>query len=320
MPLNMFDKKEYTIASYRVTRIEHKQGAFMEIIPELGAMVHRVGLRNGVGNILSIVECDSADELSENPWFRGRILFPFNDRIPRGRYSFNGTEYQLPINCAEDQSSIHGLVYQREFSEVSRSENEDSASIAYCCSIDKKDYPSYPFSVDLTLVYTLGLHDVSIRYSVVNRDQKTLPFALGWHPYFTLGTEINALRLMCGGESYVAVDKDLNPTGEILPVKGSDLDFSILKKIGEGELDIALSSSETGIAVLEDDKNSLELTFDRDFFSFVQLFTPPGRKSIAIEPISAATNSFNIDGLGKVVLSPGEERSGSVSISLKSSS
>ncbi len=315
----MFEKKEYTIGPYRVSRLEHKDGPFLDIIPELGAMVYQVGLSNGNGRVLPILECDSANELINNPWFRGRILFPFNDRIPSGHYSFDGTEYQFPINSEEDQSSIHGLVYQREFSFVSWTEQENSASISYNISIDKTDYSYYPFSVDLTVVYTLGLSDFSICYTVVNRDEKSLPFALGWHPYFTLDTEINSLQLLCDGDSYVAVDADLNPTGEIVPVKGSDFDFSLMKEIGNGELDIALTSSDSGKTVLKDDKNSLELTFDRDLFSFIQLFTPPGRTSIAIEPISAATNSFNLHGLGKIVLCPREERSGSVSISLKSS-
>lgn len=315
----MFEKKEYLSGPYRVTRLEHKDGPFLDLIPELGAMVHQVGLLNGNGLVVPILECDSADELKTNPWFRGRILFPFNDRIPQGRYSFGGTEYQLPINCEEDQSSIHGLLYQRAFSFVSWTEGENSTSITYCCSIDKDDYSSYPFSVDVTVVYSLGLSDFSISYSVANRDDQSLPFALGWHPYFTLDSQINSLQLLCGGGAYVAVDKDLNPIGENLPVKGTDLDFTLMKKIGPGELDIALTSSGSGKTVLKDGCNSLELTFDRDFFPFVQLFTPPGRKSIAIEPISAATNSFNLPGLGKIVLSPGEERSGSVAISLKSS-
>ena len=81
-------------------------------------------------------------------------------------------------------------------------------------------------------------------------------------------------------------------------------------------MDIAFTASSEGKVFLENKTDKLEIFFDTDLFPFVQLFIPPGRKSIAIEPITAATNAFNIDGLGKIELKPGEERSGSVKISL----
>ena len=54
---------------------------------------------------------DAAEELLANPWFRGRLLFPFNDRIPGGVYRFEGREYAFP--CTEGDDALHGFLWQR---------------------------------------------------------------------------------------------------------------------------------------------------------------------------------------------------------------
>lgn len=314
----MFRRDKYKIGSYTLIRIYHECGSFVDIIPQLGAMVYQIGVADENGNIQSILACDTEKELTDNPWFRGRILFPFNDRIPSGTYTFEGCEYHLPINCEADQSAIHGLVYNREFTETQWVCTEDSGALSFLYSVDKKDYRGYPFSVDLKITYTLSAGDFSINFTVVNRDTKSLPFALGWHPYFTLGTPVDLNSMMCLSGSFVQIDKDLNPTGDIISVEATGYDFTEPRLLGDGELDIALTIPESGKTVLTGEKGSLKLTFDTELFSFIQLFTPPGRASIAIEPVTAATNSFNINGLGKIVLGPGEERSGSVKIRLMS--
>lgn len=312
----MFRKEEYKINSFSVFRLTDETGVFADIIPELGAMVHQIGMTDKRGNILTILESDSPEELHRNPWFRGRILFPFNDRIPRGKYSFNGADYQLPINSDEDGSAIHGLVYNRPFAVKNVEAEKEFGRMTLVHSISETDFDSYPFSVDLSITYTLKHNEFSISYEIFNRGDRVAPVALGWHPYFSLSEKVDLLKLQAGGGDYVAVDESLNPTGEVLPVTGSPFNFTDLKSIGSEVLDIAFNLPEQGRTVMEDKDNRIEIVFDTDLFPYVQLFTPPGRNSIAVEPITAATNSFNIDGLGRIDLTSGEQRSGTVKISL----
>ena len=312
----MFKRKDYKVESLPVSRIEGPDGSFLDIIPQLGAMVFQIGLCDGKGNIKTILKSDSKEELLLNPWFRGRILFPFNDRIPGGKYSFEGVNYQLPINNEEDHSSIHGLIYNRAFDEFSVHLHEDRGEIIYLYSIKNTDFEFYPFSVKLIVQYILTENSLLIQYTIVNDDSVKLPVALGWHPYFALSEKADNLKLKTGGGSYVAVNESLNPTGEFPNVKGSPFDFSESSKIGNHEIDIALTSPVNGKTYLHDGKNELEIYFDRDFFPYVQLFIPPERDSIAIEPVTAATNSFNINGLGRIELKPGEKKSGLAKISL----
>jgi len=312
----MFRKEEYQIDQFTVCRIINDKGVFADIIPVLGAMVYQIGLLDEDGEVTIILESDSPAELESNPWFRGRILFPFNDRIPGGQYTFDGVDYQLPINEEEDGSSIHGLVYNKPFVVSEEILNDDSGSIKLSYTINADDFESYPFSVKLEVVYAISDSGFSVDYRICNCDDKALPVALGWHPYFSPGKAINSLRMKCGGGSFVEVDETLNPTGELVSVTGTDLDYHQFKELGDRELDIAFTLPSDGITLLNNESRTLELIFDAGFFPYVQLFTPPKRKSIAIEPVTAATNSFNIDGLGKMVLNSGERRSGSVKINL----
>ncbi|MFW6209687.1 MAG: hypothetical protein ACOC7X_13390, partial [Spirochaetota bacterium] len=51
-----------------------------------------------------------------------------------------------------------------------------------------------------------------------------------------------------------------------------------------------------------------------ELFAYSQVFIPPTRSSIALEPISAATDAFNKPELGLRVLAPGAEAEGRVSV------
>lgn len=312
----MYKRDNLRIGDFDICRIHSDSGVYADVIPELGAMVVQIGLLDKEGEIRTILHSDSRDEFEKNPWFRGRILFPFNDRIPEGRYSYKGQNYQLPINSEEDGSAIHGLVYNRSFRELSMDLQDDCGEVTFVYTIDKKDFSYYPFSVELKVTYKLTERMFSVRYTIESHDNDTVPVALGWHPYFSFNQKVDSLLLQAGSGSYIAVDKELNPTGDILSASGSSLNFSKPRYIGDQELDLAFVAREKGKSLLSDGNHLLNIYFDSDLFTFVQLFIPPDRKSIAIEPITSATNSFNMPELGLIDLEPGESKSGLVTIHL----
>ena len=55
------------------------------------------------------------------------------------------------------------------------------------------------------------------------------------------------------------------------------------------------------------DTASYNCEISTDFGEYLQVFTPPNRKSVAIEPMSCPGNAFN-SGLGLQYLSPGDTR------------
>ncbi len=271
---------------------------------------------------LDILEGPTDSEIVFDPWFRSRVLCPFNDRIPKGSYIWKGTEYRLPINAPEDGSAIHGLVYNRAFQRVVDEctpfdSSADPMTVAHLClqtRLSRGEVDGYPFDLAISLRYTLTAFTFSFEIAVRNTGGATAPLSFGWHPYFTLGARIDSLTLQMDSEGYLPVDASLNPTGEIESVTGTEVDFRRPRPIGSQTVDLALTAPSDGRIRLSSRDHSLTIELLGGAFGFVQLFSHPSRKAIAIEPITAGTNAFNIPGLGLRLLEPGAACSGGVRI------
>lgn len=305
------------IGDFRALRLR-SGAALLEVIPGLGGMVRRLRLAGDGLPTRDLLASPSADELPLNPWFRGRILFPFNDRIPGGRYRWRGGSLELPINSHDDGSSLHGLVYARPFEEGGVSERDDgSLLLRLSTRLRPHEYAGYPFDLSLELLYRLSERSFSLEMTARNRGDEEAPVAFGWHPYFTLGERIDHLLFTAACSDYVPVDGRLLPTGEHRTVAGTPLDFRAGRRIGDAELDVALTAPRQGVARLSSETVSIALRLSGEAFRYLQLFTHPDRSSLAIEPVTAATNSFNLPALGLRTLQPREGLTGRVELSLE---
>lgn len=280
----------------------------LTVIPQLGALPLRLR-HTKLGDIFAV--CPD-EELEKDSLFKSRILFPFNDRIPDGKYSFAGKEYQLPINEPADGSSIHGLVYDKAFSVLSVKQDDSSLVLTY----ELKDLSGYPFHLDFTVAYTLTAGSMHVSFSCINRGEDEAPVALGWHPYFVCPEGADAASIMVNADTYVPVGDDLMPRGDFESVEGSDFDFKKTKLIGKEELDIALGPVDKEKVRFSACDRQIDIALDGELFAFWQFFVPPDRKSVAIEPITSPTNAFNIPSLGLQVLEAGKEMKGNVVIDI----
>ncbi len=298
----------------RVSNEDTKE--YFEVLPSLGGTVKQISLLKDHHSLYSILREDGKGECATNPLFRGRVLFPFNDRIPSGSYQFKNETYQLPINCEEDQSSIHGLLYNRVMEEGEMKLTDHEGSITLIHQFKESDFKAYPFSVKISITYKLNASSFSMEFKIENTGSKACPVALGWHPYFFCPGQLSSWEFDHSGGSYVEVGHDLLPTGKQNTVKGSDFDFKKPKKLNDLSLDIALECPNDGEMSLKCDQFKLMLNYDQDLFRYTQLYIPDDRDSIAIEPISAATNAFNQEGLGLIVLEPQAMKLGNINIRL----
>ena len=90
-----------------------------------------------------------------------------------------------------------------------------------------------------------------------------------------------------------------------------------LRPVGAGDLDLGFPLEGRQILLRASEEKGRSLTMDLGgSFRYCQLFVPPNRGSIAVEPLTAATNAFNQPELGLTILEPGEEVSGSCRLSL----
>jgi len=281
-------------------RLSNSLGESVLILPKMGGTIQELNL-NLNGDLQNVIVADEEDKLLTNPLFRGRLLIPFNDRIPDGKYTFLGSSYCLPINCEEDGSSIHGLLYNKELEVLSQTPSE--AILQY---VFQNECEGYPFHLKVRLNYKMETTGFTLHFEFENLGKTAAPLAVGWHPYFSLGEKVDTHQLSLNGTSFVEVDDSLLPTGKLPSVLGQDFDFTRVKTIGSQELDLAITASADGITKLSLDQKKIEIIQDVSFFPYVQMYIPTDRQSIAIEPVSGATDSFNKAELGRKDLKSGE--------------
>jgi len=172
--------------------------------------------------------------LNPHPYF-GSTIGRVANRIGRGRFSLDGREYSL--FCNDGRNHLHGG--KRGFGRVAWSSasflRDGTAGVAFSyASPDGEE--GYPGNLDARVTYTL---DESGTLEVVfeARTDKATPSNLCNHAYWNLkgdGTgDIKDHRLTLFAESYLPVDAELIPTGEIRAVKGTPHDFRQEKTIGQ---------------------------------------------------------------------------------------
>ncbi|MEA1911893.1 MAG: aldose 1-epimerase, partial [Spirochaetota bacterium] len=249
--------------------------------PSLGGTI--VSLTLGA-DLHQILDNDKEEEFQKNPLFRGRFLFPFNDRIPGGKYSFQGKTYQLPINCSEDKSAIHGFIYNTEVTILEQTES----AVSMFWRTGKDNFPGYPFDISLKTDIKLHNGGVLIYFTIKNEGDIPAPYALGWHSYFKTDSEST---LKAEYPFYFDIDKYFLPVGNGLLSADSKFDFAQGAGFSEKFLDHTFKAPANGISILKNKHYSIKI--EQNNFKYTQLFIPPDKKSIAIEPISSKPNSFN---------------------------
>lgn len=313
----ILEEKLGTILSYKL--FDTETGEYVSILPSYGGAINAMALQHE-GELVEIINgYDSEESLKETltSSFRGSNLFPFPNRIKDGKYSFQDTEYQLHVNFPQESNAIHGLVFDTEFKVVDIEDGEIGCTLILEYSSGPEQ--GYPFNYLMKIVYRLKEEvGFECRVKVANLMDQSIPIGHGWHPYFVAGSEsINQLSLQFPAESILEVDNRNIPTGKSDPYH----EFNAMKPIADTELDNCFTLSRE-----EDCANTIVYHKDKGFgyriwqetgkykYNFLQVYTPPDRKSIAIEPMTCAPNALN-NGDGLIVLGPLESISTNFGIS-----
>lgn len=186
------------------------------------------------GNFGDIVlSYDTLDDYVRNPRYMGALIGRHANRIARGKFSLNGSEYELP--CNDGVNHLHGGFKGFDTRMWNVRERDNILHLWY---ISQDGEEGYPGNLNVSVDYTLLDNELRVDYYATT-DRDTI-VNLTNHSYFNLrgaGTILDH-ELTLNAGAFTPVSEDLIPTGEIKAVEGTPMDFRNGKAIGS-ELDAA---------------------------------------------------------------------------------
>lgn len=286
----------------------------LEVLPDLGASV--LNLRAASGRpVLRHVEVVDVQTSSQCASF---VLLPFSNRIRDARFTFEGQDIQLRANT-KDGLAQHGDVRNRPWTVTRASDSH------LVCAFDSRDFAdiNWPWAFTAQVEYRLHGPHFDTTVTLTNADTRDMPAGLGLHPYFE--------RLQDGTDPALTFDAPLTyDTDERSLTVGSarevgpQEDYRTPAPIGARQIDRTFTAWD-GIVRLDWGEGmwpgrALVQTAD-NVYSHLVVFTAPDG-SLALEPVSHATDAFNLAAQGVAgvdlrVLSPGQSLAGTARITLE---
>jgi aldose 1-epimerase len=284
-------------------------GADHAVVVEVGG-----GLRSYVADGRELLDGYAEDTMATSA--RGQTLIPWPNRLRDGRYAWDGTTHQAPLNEPEKGNAIHGFLRFASWTCLGQTSSRvDLAHVLH-------PLPGYPFTLAIRISYRLGPNGLAVTTTARNVGTQDLPYATGQHPYLAAPTGlVDDCILQAPGATYLPTDDRGIPTGRE-PVQGSAYDFRAAAVMGTVQLDLAFTDLERD----RDGKAWVRLTgpngkgaaiwVDRSY-PHLELFTgdtvPEAdrrRRGLGVEPMTAPPNAFQ-SGIDVQRLEPGQKASAS---------
>ena len=272
-------KKElmpYTKADFETT-VDGKQTS-LYILENANGM--KVAMTNYGGKIVSIFAPDKDGNLGDvclgfksikdyldlhNEY--GGIIGPYGNRIGGASFTLDTTTYNLPAN--DHGNCLHNgpIGFKNSLFDAKELTTDDGQAVVM--SIHSPDGQfGFPGNKDVKVTYTLtDNNELKINYEATT--DKACPFNLTNHTYFNLKGEgkgdILGHVMVIDADSTTVIDDELIPTGEIVSIKGTDMDFTSPHSIGE-RINSTYKPIQQGLGydhnfILNKDQNAGEMTF-----------------------------------------------------------
>ncbi len=176
---------------------------------------------------------DTMEGYIPNPPFLGAVVGRYANRIANGMFTLDGKTYHLAKN--DGPNTLHGGT-TRTFDKVVWDGEPLKGKTGVAFSYLSKDgEEGFPGNLKMKVTYTLTEeNELVIDYEATT--DKATPLNVSQHSYFNLAGEgtgdILNTEMMINADRFTPVDKNLIPTGELRPVKGTPFDFTTSTRIG----------------------------------------------------------------------------------------
>lgn len=199
-----------------------------------GGIIQSIRVPDRNGKLADIVlGHDTAEGYMPNPPYLGAIVGRYANRIANGTFTLDGKTYTLPKN--DGPNTLHGgttKTFDKVMWESQPLKGKNGVSFSYLSADGDEGFPG---NLKVTVTYVLtDSNELVIDYDATT--DKDTPINVSQHSYFNLKGEGNGdildHEIMINADKFTPVDKNLIPTGELRPVKGTPFDFTTSTKIG----------------------------------------------------------------------------------------
>src|SRR5258708_2095269 len=206
-------------------------------ITNLGCIITSIHTPDREGVRKNIVAgFEEPGDYQRNPYYFGCVVGRTINRIGGGKFSLDGHSVQLSLN--DGANHLHGGFegFGRKIWDIAgviHTEGEVGVAFSYTSRDGEEGYPG---NLEAQVKYVLSPDNkLWMEYTAVT-DKRT-PVNLSNHSYFNLTGFDNPLitdhLLKVHAGNYTEKNGNNLPTGKILPVAGTPLDFSVPQRIGD---------------------------------------------------------------------------------------
>lgn len=223
-PFGKVDGKAVTLYT-----LKNSKGAEAQIM-NYGGIVTSLKVADKKGNFSDVVlGYDNLDGyLKSTPYF-GCLVGRYGNRIANGKFKLNGKEYTLAKNNGEN--SLHGGVkgFDKVVWDVLKA-TDSSLELEYTSKAGEEGFPG---KLIVKAVYELT-EDNALRLDYTATTDADTHCNLTHHSYFNFAGRGDVLDhvVTIYADKFTPVDANLIPTGELRPVKGTPLDFTMPTTVG----------------------------------------------------------------------------------------
>ncbi len=250
-------------------------------VSDFGAVIVNIVVPDRDGNLADVaLGYDSVTGYEVNGPGYGSFIGRHANRIGGATFTVGGKKYEIAKND-NGVNNLHSgpMGYNKVFYEAETYTDEESVSVEFS-RLSPDGEQGFPGNLDVSVTYTLtNDNDLAIEYFAVS-DKDTV-INLTNHSYFNLAGQASGdildQEVWINSHQITPTDKLLIPTGEVMDITGTAMDFQTAKPIGR---DINADMECLKIAGGYDHNYVLDLDIEDDEMELVaSLYDPKsGRK------------------------------------------
>ena len=216
--------------------LENAAGMRVAVI-EYGCVITNIWVKDNTGELRDVALGYSKLEDYELGGVFGAFIGRYANRIEKSRFTLDGKTYELEPNNGPNH--LHGTFAKK----VYKGSIVDGSLVLRAVSPDGED--GFPGNLELTVRYTLTDENALVLDYTATTDAPTI-INLTNHSYFNLEGQSSGSMLeqtLClNASTFTDVNAETCPTGRILPVAGTPMDFTSGKPLGR-DIDTGFSQT-----------------------------------------------------------------------------